>query len=225
MEEEHKSSTSQPPSRLLLAVLSLPWVEMLAEGWKMTRKMWRIGAEEGMYEVLDYEATLELLDNKGEHARVRKRQKVRYLQNNIIAYQDQAWGDGEILLNYKCTPGVAVDRYRLDKKTIILISLHEVKNRGDEDEFNISWETKHVFTRPTELWSAEVSHLTRKFRLKVIFPATRPPIRASLVEVSTQKATHLSSETIHRLPDNRHEVVWEIDNPRRYETYALRWDW
>jgi hypothetical protein len=32
------------------------------------------------------------------------------MQDNVIAYQDQAWGDGEILLNYRCTPGTPVDR-------------------------------------------------------------------------------------------------------------------
>ena len=45
-----------------------------------------------------------------------KRQRVRYLQNNIIAYQDQAWGDGEMLVNYRCSPGVPVDRYKLGHK-------------------------------------------------------------------------------------------------------------
>ncbi len=42
--------------------------------------------------MLEYESTLELLDRKGEKAIFKKRQKVRYLQDNIIAYQDQAWG-------------------------------------------------------------------------------------------------------------------------------------
>jgi hypothetical protein len=48
-------------------------------------------ADEGMYEVLEYESTLELLDRQGKRARFGKRQKVRYLQNNIITYQDQGW--------------------------------------------------------------------------------------------------------------------------------------
>ena len=38
---------------------------------------------------------------------------MRYLQDNIIAYHDQTWDDGDILLDYRCTPGTAVDRYRL----------------------------------------------------------------------------------------------------------------
>jgi hypothetical protein len=67
---------------------------------------------QGMYEVLAYEAELTLLDEKGSKARLTKRQQVRFLQDNIIAYQDQAWGDGNIFVEYRCTPGVEVDRYR-----------------------------------------------------------------------------------------------------------------
>jgi hypothetical protein len=49
-------------------------------------------------------------------------QRVCYLQDSVIAYQDQAWGAGEILLNHRCTPGTPVDRYRSGYKTYILIS-------------------------------------------------------------------------------------------------------
>lgn len=178
-----------------------------------------------MYEVLDCESTLELQDKRGEHALVRKHQKVRYLQNSIIAYQDQAWGDGKILINYRCTPGVPVDRYRPGQKTYILISLREVKNRGDEDEFHIEWEMQHGFTRPTELWATEVSHRMRHLKLQVIFPPSRPPLRAAVLEDSTQKVAPLKPEAIHRLPDGRYTVTWETNKPRLYETYALRWDW
>jgi len=43
-----------------------------------------------MYEVLDYESTLGLRDWDGERVTFRKREKVRYLQDHITAYQDKA---------------------------------------------------------------------------------------------------------------------------------------
>ena len=55
----------------------------------------------------------------------------------MIAHQNQAWGDGEILLNDFCTPATPADRYRSCQKTHILISRGEVKDKGDLDEFNI----------------------------------------------------------------------------------------
>ena len=118
-------------------LLNLPWIQVAGELWKIGRKMWRGYANEGVYEVLDYEATLELLNKKGTQAAFQKRLRVRYLQDNIIAFQDSAWGDGEILVNYKCIPGIAVDKYRSGFKTHVLLSLRKIKNRGDIDEFNI----------------------------------------------------------------------------------------
>jgi hypothetical protein len=117
-------------------VMSLPWGNLLQAGKKAITGLWNRMRNQGLYEVLVYESTLELLDTRGEKARFKKRQRVKFLQDHIIAYQDQAWGDGEFLLNYRCIPGVPVDRYRIGHKTIILISLREVKQRGSVDEFN-----------------------------------------------------------------------------------------
>ena len=66
-----------------------------------------------MYEILDYDTTLELLDSSGHTAVVHKRQKVRFLQDNTLVFQDYAWGEGKIFEHgYKCAPGVVVDRYQ-----------------------------------------------------------------------------------------------------------------
>jgi hypothetical protein len=62
----------------------------------------------GVYDVLDYKSTFEMKNRAAKRATFNKREKVRYLQNNIIANQDQARADGEILVNYRCTPGTPV---------------------------------------------------------------------------------------------------------------------
>ena len=113
-------------------------------GWFRSRKQ----AEplDGMYEVLSYEARLELLDPTGRHAVYRKRQRVRFLQDHIIAYQDQAWGDGNPFAAYRCAPGKAVDRYREGHRWRVLISLRQTKNKGDVEEFFIEREIRDGFT-------------------------------------------------------------------------------
>jgi len=95
-------------------------------------------AKQGMYEVLRYETTLELLDVKGKESIFTKKEEVKFLQNNIIAFQDQAWGSGKILLDYQCSPGIPVDFYQFAHKTYILISLRSVVKKGDitKLEFN-----------------------------------------------------------------------------------------
>ena len=76
--------------------VKLPWDVLIEQGGKLVYFLLGKFHKRGLYEVLEYESTLELLDASGKCARFSKRQRVRYLQNNIIAYQDQAWGDGEI---------------------------------------------------------------------------------------------------------------------------------
>lgn len=223
MAETALESDGRQISRRLISLF--PWIEFLLELWKFGRKVLRGWAEEGMYEVLEYTSTLELLDTQGEQALVRKHERVKYLQNNIIAYQDQAWGDGDILINYRCSPGVPVDQYRPGKKTYILISLREIKNRGDVDEFNIEWEIRHGFLRPTELWDAEINHRMKAFKIQVIFPQARPPIRVSLIEDLTRRTALLGDSTQVQLPDGRWLVSWETHRPRPHETYSLKWEW
>jgi len=72
-------------------LLDLPWAGILGSGWKHFRKLVRGLSLEGIYEVLEYDSTLELMDKKGQIVRFQKRKKVRYLQDNVIAFQDLAW--------------------------------------------------------------------------------------------------------------------------------------
>ena len=122
MEDKDNNGNRNLLDKLITVVVGLPWPEAVGEAWKVLRKVQQRRSVVGMYEVLNYESTLELKDRGGKKATFKKREKVRYLQDNIIAYQDQAWGDGEILVNYRCTPGTPVDQYRSSHKTYILIS-------------------------------------------------------------------------------------------------------
>jgi len=207
----------------LIAILSgLPWLDVLREVWKILRKVIQGRSYRGLYEVLEYESTLELKDRGGKRATFKKREKVRYLQDNIIAYQDQAWGDGEILVNYRCTPGTPVDRYRSGYKTYILISRREVKNKGDVDKFNIEWRIRQGFLKRTGHWETHVTHRTRRLKVNVIFPKSRPPRRTTLVESNRQRSHSLGRNAQVELPDGCWLVTWETRNPRLYENYILK---
>ena len=203
----------------------LSFIEVVYDLWKVGHKAIRGFAVEGMYEVLEYESTLELKDSKGKQALFRKREKVRYLQENIVAYQDQAWGDGRILQNYRCTPGTPVDIYRPGKTTYILVSLREVKNLGNIDEFNIEWGIVNGFVRANEIWETEVRHRTKILRMRIIFPKGRPPLGVSLIENLRRRTSALDNKNITRLPDGRWQVQWQTNKPKLHESYILKWKW
>jgi hypothetical protein len=205
--------------------VGVPWVEILTEAWKYSRKLLNGMTSEGIYEVLDYEMFLELHDVKGINATYRKHEEVKYLQNNVIAYHDQAWGDGKILQVFSCSPGRAVDRYRLGHKTLTLISLRQVRNRGDRDALKIRWKMKNTFIRNVEEWTTSVSHRTRKMGINVIFPAKRPPLKMTMIEVNRQKEIALGKEQLTQMPDGRWQVSWNKNEPHLYEDYTFRWEW
>jgi hypothetical protein len=180
---------------------------------------------EGTDEVLDYAIRVELKDPEGRNTLVSKRKRVKYLQNNIIAFQDQAWGDGKILQNYQCTPGVPVDKYRSGYKTHILISLRDIKHRGDIDEFKIRWGITGGFLSPTGFWGTDVDHKTDTVKVDVVFRKARPPVKALVFEKNLQRVNTLGNDSFSYLPDGRCLLSWEKPKPRRYEQYILRWEW
>ncbi|MGD8457010.1 MAG: hypothetical protein PVF83_11535 [Anaerolineales bacterium] len=211
--------------QLITNNFGITWFEIAGELWKVGRKVMRGLANEGMYEVLDYDSTLEIHDRGGKKATYHKRMKIRYLQDDIVAFHDYGWGDGDILLNYKTSRGRAVDRYRSGYKTYILLSLREVRNKGDIDEYNISWDIRNGFLLHDGYWATTVSHRMRKLRNSVIFPKSRLPQRIFLEE-SNRRQTHvLGIEHQKRLADGRLKVTWETKKPKLYELYTIRWDW
>ena len=218
-------TTNDLAKKIATEALKLPWVEILAEGWRLTARLWNGLAHEGIYDVLEYECTLELLNKKGSRAKLHKRKKIRYAQNNIVAYQDWAWADGEYPLNYQCSPGTPVDFYRPANQTLILIALRQTKQRGEVDEFNINWEIKDGFIRPDEQWETDIDHRTKRFTTRIILPKSRPPKQAWLIKKRQQSTMQLDHNHISKLADGRWQIEWKTNKPRLYESYILKWEW
>lgn len=218
---------SDKPYRWLSLILDPRWIEVIAQAWHLGRKIIRGLANEGIYEVLDYECTLELKDKGGELAKIQKQEKIRYLQDYIIiiSYQDQAWGDGELFQNYRCSPGTPVDEFRLGHKTCKLISLREFRKKGDIDEFHIQWSMRHGFLKSTGFWGTGIRYRTKKVTVKVVFPKDRPPTNVSITESNLQRTRTLEKALYKLLPDGRTMVAWENEKPQLYENYILKWEW
>ena len=165
------------------------------------------------------------MDASGKKAHFSKIKKIRYLQDEVIAYQDHAWGDGKILLNYQCSPGKAVDQYRAGFKTFVLISLRQIKNKGDVDKFNIEWDIQDGFLKSDGWWGTDVTFRTKQISAEVIFPQKRKPYHVVVEETNRRKVQYLSKDSFQHLPDGRIKVGFKINKPRLYEHYLLKWRW
>ena len=210
--------------RRLLAYLSQDWFSVLFDLYHHLRQV-LARRQVGMYEILDCDATLELLDANGERAIFRKRQKVRFLQDHILAIEDFVWGDGETMADYRCSPGVVVDRYREGDRWNVLISLRETRNRGDVVEFYIEREVKAGFTKAEEWQQAEIRHRTHRLQMAIIFPKRRPCQRATVSQRSRHHVLVLGPDHFRPLPDGRQLVTWETDQVHAHELYTLKWVW
>lgn len=209
----------------LLSVLSslaeLRWDKLrqfsdLLFSWRQAR---------GIYEVLDYQVELELCDAAGHHAIYKKHQEIKFLQDNVMAYSDKAWGEGDIFAEYKCSPGVAVDRYKDGYRWRVLISLREAKHKNDREMIQIERHIRNGFTKSTEYLQTDTDHHIHNLTVTLLFPKERHPKSVRLTEQNSSKGFELGKEHFHELPDNRMKVIWQVKKPRLYGSYILSWDW
>ncbi len=180
---------------------------------------------QGIYEVIEQRRTVTLCDPQGEMATVDTMQHVRFRQNHIAVLLDYVWGDGDILAEYRSAPGIAVDHYKEGTRHVVLISLREHKNYGDELCFRTHRRVRHGFLRPHECWESEVYHRTQRMEVRVVFPKERPCQRATVAVQSTGRTVALDSDCLRTLPDGRQELVWACAHPRLNERYRLHWEW
>jgi hypothetical protein len=222
--QEEKPAPNSPLRRLLPA-LSPDWILPLLDLLRYLYRWLRPPQPEGIYEILDYDSTLEILDPEGETATFQRRQRIRFLQDNVIAFEDYAWGNGDLFAEYAVSPGIVVDRYREADRWNVLIYLRETKSRGDIEDFYIQRTVKHGFTKRQEWRQVEMRHSARQLRLSIIFPRERRCQRAVLVQRSRNRAIVLGPEHFTDLPDGRQVLAWETRNIRPLEIYTIRWSW
>ena len=197
----------------------------LLDAWVVVSRLWDRFHYRGMYEILDYDSTLEIMDSQGLTAVLRRREVIRFLQDNVVAIHDHAWGDGEIFAYYHCQPGVPVDFYKDGSKFNVLISLRETKNRGDVIEFWVERTVKHGLLHEQEWLETEVDHWMKRLTFSVIFPQERPCREATLSRRSTERTTVLSHRQFALLPDGRQKLTWTTSHPKLNDCYTLKWTW
>jgi hypothetical protein len=209
----------------LLSASSWSWISSLGQNIQRVQQLLKGDSPTGLYEVLDYNAMLDLVDPQGEIAFFKKWQKVRFLQDHVVAFQDHSWGDGNVLADYRCSPGRLVDRYLDGNRWNLLISLRETKSAGDIENLYMQTKLRHSFTKNDEWWQVEMYSETQWLKLSILFPRGRHCQRAVLFEKTKNQTIPLDPKQFANLPDGRQLLKWETQKPRRFETYTLKWTW
>jgi hypothetical protein len=219
-------TTIQQIGEILSGILSSDWLQVLQHLWDFLRsRFFSRHQAEALYEILDYDLTLDLLDPKGKVAFFRRRQRVRILQNHVIAYQDEAWGDGSVVASYFCSPGVPVDIFRSGSRYLILISLRQTRNRNDVVEFNIERKVKDGFTKRQEWLEVETRYPTKRLHVTIIFPRGRPCQKAWLSARRKNHQEELDASHFSNTSAGNQVLSWELARSSYGETYTICWKW
>lgn len=179
----------------------------------------------GMYDILSYEAHLEIADPQGEWATLTRREVIRFRQDNVVAIHDHAWGDGELFAKYRCQPGLPVDIYQDGSKYNVLISLRETKNRGDVVDLWVERGIRNGLRKEHEWFETEIDHWTKELDLAIVFPRGRPCRRATLSRRSTEETSLLLPEHFAHLPDGRQKLTYNTARPKLHDRYTIKWIW
>jgi TIR domain/Tetratricopeptide repeat len=183
------------------------------------------------YEIVEQDHEWDLVRPDGSLVLHRKRLRVRYL-NQAISVVDFAWGDGNLFAEYSCEPGRVVDQFVTDdRKLWVLISLGDVRRRGDEEVLTFRRAITDGFTNPKE-WIEADSLEGKHVSLKVVFPKGRPPEH---VEVTRDRPSPLGprgrTQREHFSPaalsDVSQRKVLEVQetSSRRDRKLRIGWAW
>ena len=215
-------------ARVLDALLSTGFISTLKEILALLRNTAAFLAErrlQGIYEVLEQQRTVEIHDPNGHAVTVDTTERVRFRQNHVAAITDYVWGDGDMLAEYRCSPGVPVDCYKEGSRYAILISLREHRNHGDELCLRTHRKIIDGFTRPEECWENDIYHRMGSSEIRVLFPKERKCQRATVARRNSGKTIALGPEHFQILPDGSQQLSWVIKKPKLHERYVLHWEW
>ena len=172
------------------------------------------------YEILDYDATLILHDQRGARATFHRTQQIRFLQDGVAGLLDHAWGAGVLVTNYRHSAGKLEDSFKDQGTRHLVVSLPKATQRGEQLRFQVSREVMEAFTSDIGSVETAIDHPVLQLRRAIIFPRSRP-VHQAMAQVAGKQwvlpITHLA--------DGRTLVRLEVRNPRAYTTYTVRWSW
>lgn len=175
------------------------------------------------YEVLSYDAAVEVMDSSGHEATYSRRERIRMLRDGVSTIDDYGWGSGIAFAGHEISPGKLVKRQIVGSRLRSTVRFPQRYRKGEELTFSVERVIKNGFISPSECWlEADLYHTVRKVSLKVILPGARPVRTARVIRPGIPGSRRLRVKV---LPDGRQRVAFNDRNPAPGRRYTLVWDW
>lgn len=174
------------------------------------------------YEVIEYEARVELLDTDGRNAHYARTERVRFLRDTSTVY-DYGWGNGIAFAEHETSRGKFTEKKLVGSRLRATVKLPKLQHKGDEFVLTFERTLQNGFMSPSEWWlEAELYHPTRRVSLRVVLPSERRLREARLVTLEDPEGTALQPTD---MADGRQCISYEVRSPRVGQRFTVTWDW
>jgi hypothetical protein len=175
------------------------------------------------YEVLSYDAVVELMDPEGREAVYVRKEHIRFLRDHVSTLEDYGWGSGIAFAGHEVYPGSLAQRQIIGSRLRSTVRLTHRYRRGDELTFSVERVIKNGFISPSECWlEAELYHPVQHVSLRVILPGTRAVQAARLVRPGRPGSMGLR---VKHLPRGRQCISYDDRHPAQGQRYTVLWEW
>jgi hypothetical protein len=174
------------------------------------------------YRALSEDHRWEFVHPDGSLVTHRKRMDVRFL-HDVMAVTDVISGKDAQLSRYTCEPGRVVDRFGTGDQTWVLVSLGDVRHRGDRATLTFSRVLRDAFVGRDEFVDVSPTVRARALSLELVFPADRPPVEVLLVK-RRRGGEHSQPLPLDEIA-GRIVVRHTIGRPRNGTSYRIAWRW
>lgn len=178
-----------------------------------------------IYEILNFEETWEICDNRGSKVVVTKAMDVTFLRDNVVAFTDPAWGDGDLFAEYSCRPGTCAGVFQIQPMKYAHVVLDPPRLRGDEEHIESTRVVTGGFGKDNEWVQVDSDTCTGPITIKVIFPLDRAPEICTWSRRRRGKEKGLGGVALVNRPDGRQECSVRAGRTSPDDVYRLVWTW
>jgi hypothetical protein len=159
-------------------------------------------------------------------AKYTKTRKMRFYRNEVMSIHDwftaQGWSDNET-----SSPGTFLtdQKFTIGEREYSLILFRNFYKRGDEVDLLIKRDVHESFpAEENEYVNLAVREETARARLKVVWPAEKPPTRLWL-QGNRMPNEEVSLKDLAKEPDGRNSFTYEVREPQLGEDVYIFWNW
>lgn len=168
------------------------------------------------FETISFRGRVDVLDRDRQVAVFRRKQRIRFLENNVAVFFDRVWGEGVLFANYQAKGLRIIDAFQASKGYIVALSLPKRFKRGDV--FDIETERRIVgaFYKDQGYWDSAMSAPTKLLSIDIVTPPG-VGIRAPDIVAPTRDGIDADHQ--------RQRLRLRAKGPQTHVSYSLRWAW